>query len=485
MRIALSHKFVARSLLVAAVVVVFPLLVDAMGVAVAPWAIAFVALGVGGALGFFLSRELGSKFTRLRRVTERIQAGDLSTHVDLHDVRFPDETDELAQSVARMLESLRELVEQVQVSSARVAGAAIDLSQSTVETRTGQEDISATVKHVAEGVAHQQTLLDGAMRLIGDIAQAIELNSSRAREAFGFAAEANQKAHSGVGVSRLALEKMKTVFERVDDAGNLVFQLEGKTSHVHQITEMIHSVAQRTNLLSLNASIEAARAGEAGRGFSVVADEIRKLAESAGRSAEEISKLVNEIQSETAQVADEMRQANQVISEGREDVNTIASSLEQIQSAVSEAASRSEEIFQEADAHARDAERMVGSVDEIARLATANAGAMSELESAGQQQLVAIAETVSAAQVLSGLAEDMSGAVRRFQTGVTHDRALAARESAARFAAADPEVVAPPEVETPATPAAVKSPAAAPEPAPSAKENADSRFDPGRREDAW
>ena len=475
MRTALSHKFVLHSLLVAAAAVVFPLVARGTGIAIAPWASAFVALGAGGALGFFLSRELGAKFTRLRGVTERIQAGDLSTHVDLRPVRFPDETDELAESVSRMLESLRELVEQVQVSSARVAGAAIDLSQSTVETRSGQEDISATVKHVAEGVAHQQTLLDGAMRLIHDIAQSIELNSSRAREAFGFAAEANQKAHSGVGVSRLALEKMKTVFERVDDAGNLVFQLEGKTSHVHQITEMIHSVAQRTNLLSLNASIEAARAGEAGRGFSVVADEIRKLAESAGRSAEEISKLVNEIQSETAQVADEMRQANQVISEGREDVNTIASSLEQIQSAVSEAASRAEEIFQEADAHARDAERMVGSVDEITRLGTTNAGAMTELSSAGQQQLVAIAETVSAAQVLSGLAEDMSGAVRRFQTGLTFDRATAAREANQR--SIDPSEIPEPSPEAPAPPEPAADP---PE-----DEDDDSRFDPGRQEDAW
>ena len=115
-----------------------------------------------------------------------------------------------------------------------------------------------------------------------EIATAIELNASRAREAFGFAAEANQKANSGVDVSRLAIEKMRTRLRARRAAVARVFELEEKTRHVHQITEIITSVAHRTNLLSLNASIEAARAGEAGRGFSVVADEIRKLAESAG-----------------------------------------------------------------------------------------------------------------------------------------------------------------------------------------------------------
>ena len=117
-----------------------------------------------------------------------------------------------------------------------------------------------------------------------------------------------------------------------------MFELEAKTRHVHQITEIITSVAHRTNLLSLNASIEAARAGEAGRGFSVVADEIRKLAESAGRSAEEIAKLIHEIESDTNEVAQGMRESSIVVGEGREDVDTVADSLEQIRSAVGEAA---------------------------------------------------------------------------------------------------------------------------------------------------
>jgi methyl-accepting chemotaxis protein len=423
-RVSLSHKIVLGSLAVAAAVVAFPHGVEAAGLVVAPWVTPFVALGVGGGLGVLLSRQFGRKFASLRAVTERIRAGDLRAEAGFGSGgggSFPDETDDLAESVQGMLRGLRELVEHVQHISERVSTAAQDLSRSTRESRSGHEEIADTVQGVAKGVAHQQELLEGAMRLIHDIAQAIELNASRAREAFGFSAEASQKANSGVDVSRLALEKMRTVFQRVEEAGGQVFRLEAKTRHVHQITEMIHSVAQRTNLLSLNASIEAARAGEAGRGFSVVADEIRKLAESAGRSAEEISKLVHEIQAETAEVADEMRQSSQVIAEGRDDVNTIAHSLEQIQAAVSEAASRAEEIFGEADAQARDAERMVGSVDEIARVAVSNATAIGEVADAVHQQLAALGETAASAQSLTEGAHEVRGLLRRFTTGSGRD----------------------------------------------------------------
>ena len=294
------------------------------------------------------------------------------------------------------------------------------LSKGVSGANDAARDVSKTLAEVSEASAHQLELLGEAQRLVSEFASAIELTASRAREAFGFAAEANQKANSGVDVSRLAIEKMRSVFERVEQAGGMVFQLEAKTRHVHQITEIITSVASRTNLLSLNASIEAARAGEAGRGFAVVADEIRKLAESAARSADEIVKLVGEIEGDTRRVADEMRQSGQVIGEGREDVNTIASSLEQIRAAVGEASARAEEIFQEADAQARDAERMVGAMDEIARVGVANGSAIREVSEAAQVQLGAIAETASSAAALTELADEMRGVLRRFKTDREH-----------------------------------------------------------------
>ncbi len=393
-----------------------PLLLRGQGVDFPTWGSLFVALGVGGGIGFFLSQVLGGNFERLREVTEQIREGDLSANIEPTPRSYwPDETDALVKSVAGMLEHLRVLVSHVQNTAASVTSAARDLKESIDAVRSGNEGISTTMTDVAVSVEQQQALIDSATSQIQEISSQIELNAGRAREAFGFAAEANQKAGTGVGVARLAIEKMRSVFERVEMTGNKVFDLEAKTRHVHQITEIITSVAHRTNLLSLNASIEAARAGEAGRGFSVVADEIRKLSESAGRSADEISALVHEIQADTNDVADEMRQSSQVIGEGREDVNTIASSLEQISMAVGEAAARSEEIFHGADSHALHADSMVAAMSEIAKVAARNGTAIEQVSHTADEQLSSVATIADRSKALANLSQELHDGLRNFR----------------------------------------------------------------------
>jgi methyl-accepting chemotaxis protein len=186
---------------------------------------------------------------------------------------------------------------------------------------------------------------------------------------------------------------------------------------VNQIIALITSVAHRTNLLSLNASIEAARAGEAGRGFAVVADEIRKLAESAGQSAEEIAKLIHEIETDTHAVADDMRESSLGVREGREDVDTMAVSLDHVRSAVGEAARRAEEIFHGSDSHNRDLDRMVEAMDEIAKVADRNAVAIDGVARTSKEQLESMGEMVAASASLTELSEELRGVLRRFETG--------------------------------------------------------------------
>jgi methyl-accepting chemotaxis protein len=429
-RIALTHKFVLGSLIVAGASIALPEFLRTRGLDFPAWGALFVAMGVGGAIGFAGSRIIGRKFEHLLELTRRIRSGDLRADMPgLRESRMPDETDDLAEGLMEMLAELRDTVDSVKQTGASVTTAARDLTRSIDDVRGGNEGISSTVEEIARSVEHQQEMLDNAARLIQEIASEIDLNAGRAREAFGFAAEANQKAGTGVEVARLAIEKMRTVFERVEQAGAKVFDLESKTSHVHQITEIITSVAHRTNLLSLNASIEAARAGEAGRGFSVVAEEIRKLSENVGQSADEISKLIHEIQSDTSVVADEMRQSSLVIGEGREDVNTIAASLEQISMAVSEAAARSEEIFHGADTQSTSTERMVKSMDEISKAARVNAAAIEEVSRTARSQLDAVTSTLDSSEALARLADQLRSALGSFRTEADVDgRAAASRD---------------------------------------------------------
>jgi methyl-accepting chemotaxis protein len=417
-RLSLTARFVIGSLVVAASTSLLPDLARSLGIGFSAWGTFFVALGMGGGIGFSLSRMLGTKFQELRTATERIREGDLRVEIGTRAKSgLTDEVDDLAKSLVGMLERLRQLVSRVQDSASSVSGSAIGLDAALDRLKRSSEGITATASQVADGVDQEQGLLGQASDRMAQVSSEIDLNAGRAREAFGFAAEANQKAGTGVDVARLAIEKMKAVFERAESTSGKVFELEAKTRHVHQITEIITSVAHRTNLLSLNASIEAARAGEAGRGFSVVADEIRKLSESAGKSADEISQLMHEIQADTAMVADEMRQSSVVIEEGREDVNTIAGALAQISMAVSESATRSEEIFHGADSHSLNAESMVAAIEEIAKVAGGNGQSVVVLNDTMREQQQTLIEIFDSARAVSRLASELESSLTFFQTG--------------------------------------------------------------------
>ncbi len=418
MRVSLTQKCAAASLVVGAAAVGFPGLLERGGVAVAPWVGACFGLVVGGALGFFLSRPLTRTLRRFHGATEAIARGSLAAPVDLAaPARLPDETSTLAHSIQRMAAGLRDLVEQVEGTNARVSLAAAELGRSADQVGSGNGEISATVSELARSVTEQQKSLDDASKLLHEIASTIERNADRAREAFGFAAEANQKANSGVDVARLAIEKMRTVFERVEVSVKRVFALEEKTRHVNQITAVITSVAHRTNLLSLNASIEAARAGEAGRGFAVVAEEIRKLAESAGQSAGEIAKLIAALQTDTNDVANAVRESGLGVRQGREDVDTIAHSLEHIRQAVGEAATRAEEIFLGTDSQTQDIERLVGAMDRVSRAAEHNRVAIDGAVGTSQRQVISMEEMARCSVKMSEQADQLEGVVRRFDTG--------------------------------------------------------------------
>jgi methyl-accepting chemotaxis protein len=269
---------------------------------------------------------------------------------------------------------------------------------------------------VAGGAAQQQKDVEQIRGRIHEIAESLRTNADAARRASALTTEASQRTTAGVEVSRTSQTKMQSLFEKIEQAGHRVESFEGKIHSVHRVTEMITSVVEKTHLLSLNASIEAARAGDLGRGFSVVAEEIRKLAESAGSSAEQIEDLIRELEEESKRIAQATLAMRDDVRGGRQDLEAIFAALEKVQGAVGEASQRAEDIFQKAGGQAADSERMVGDVERVAAVVGQNAKAMSEMRGGLSAQMRTMEQMVREAARLSDMSVQLGEVARRFRT---------------------------------------------------------------------
>ena len=415
MRLDLSHKFVLGFVVVAAVTASLPALLEQVGVPA--WGAFFFALGIGAGIGWLYATQLTSNFRTLRSCTERISHGDLTARVAL-DVgrRFPDETVDLARSISGMLASLRELVEAIQKAANQVAQASRELSDSTHGVSAANQDVVGSMGLLAEGAVRQRDQVGLVTTRVLEISRAMRENAEAARATSSFTAEASQRATAGVQVSRLSAAKMQRLFERVEEAGRDVQKFEQKIQSAHRVTEMISSVVEKTHLLSLNASIEAARAGDAGRGFSVVAEEIRKLAENAGESAAQIEKLIGELEEGSSRISSVTLAMGDEVRGGREDLDRILHTLEQVQSAVEEVSSRSQEIFDQAGRRAGDAESLERDVEKIAGEVTSGSKLADQVRDALAGQAVTLDEMAEQAARLTGMSHELDVVARRFQT---------------------------------------------------------------------
>ncbi len=178
---------------------------------------------------------------------------------------------------------------------------------------------------------------------------------------------------------------------------------------------VISDIADQTNLLALNAAIEAARAGEAGRGFAVVADEVRKLAEGSASAAAEIGKLIKQIQAQTARAVRNMEDSADELARGKAVATRAGSSLEEILRVVRQVDDMAKEIYKLTREQASGSDQVVRAVEEIAAVAEETAAGTEEASASTEEQTASMQEMAAAAQELADLAETMKALVSRFQ----------------------------------------------------------------------
>lgn len=254
------------------------------------WVGMALAAAVVGVLGLLTVRGIGGAVRGMQETITRIGRDlDFTARVP---VVSHDELGDMAETLNRLLEQLQSNLGQLQIAAVSVANAAAEMADGATQGAENSEKQS----QAASGMAATMQELSVSITHVGE----------QASEAQALTAEAGHLAASGTAVIGKTIEDINDIAAVVDGSATLVQELQKQSGLISSVVQTIRDIADQTNLLALNAAIEAARAGEQGRGFAVVADEVRKLAERSARSTEEISGTVAKIQSSAQTVATNM-----------------------------------------------------------------------------------------------------------------------------------------------------------------------------------
>ncbi|WP_297834728.1 methyl-accepting chemotaxis protein [Pseudomonas sp.] len=343
-----------------------------------------LALMFGALAAAIITRQITRPLQQTMDVVERIASGDLS-HTMVITRR--DELGVLQQGIQRMGSTLRDLIGGIRDGVTQISSAA--------------EELSAVTEQTSAGVNSQKVETDQVATAMHEMSATVHEVARNAEHASHAATNADNEARAGdkvVGEAIAQIEKLATEVVRSADAMSL---LEEESAKIGKVMDVIKAVAEQTNLLALNAAIEAARAGEAGRGFAVVADEVRGLAQRTQKSTEEIETLVSALQSGTRQVSTIMLSSRELTDSSVALTRKAGTSLESITRTVSGIQSMNQQI-------AAAAEQQSAVADEISR-------SILNVRDVSEQTAAASEETAASSVELARLGNQLQMMVSHFR----------------------------------------------------------------------
>ena len=377
--------------------------------------IILAGLIIGVAAARIISKNIADPLEESVGLLNAVADGDLTQELPVELADRRDEVGEMVASLEKMQGALRAFLKDVHEEAERSVAMVHEVQELVGALNDGAQDMSAVTEEMAAGMEETAASTSNLENLSDQISASVKSNADEAEKSEAYTNEVAERASKLKQDMDASSKKAQDVYHQTKDSVEEAIEAAKVVDNITLLTKDITDIAEQTNLLALNASIEAARAGEHGRGFTVVAEEVGKLANESQHSAEKIARLIKNIQTDTDQAVASMQEGRAAVKEGAASVESLRTMFQSINEHVGSVSDQIEQISTAVEKVAHSAEIITHGVANIGTHSDNVSSHIQSVSAATEEQSASAEEIASASESLAKLAQDQQQALAHFQ----------------------------------------------------------------------